>query len=152
MDNRDVALFGLTATFTRINRCLEDISEEEARKLPSGLTPLIWQAGHIAASDFSFAARADGKAKAPAGYDTLFSRGTGGEAQYPSLAEVKGTLARAQQALEAVARAADLSAPLDAPNYSNVGEMLTFVAYHRGYHVGKMTTLRALLHKPRLFG
>lgn len=149
---REIVLFGLNATFTRINRCLEEISEDEARRLPSGLTPVIWQVGHIAASDFTFAARADGKSKAPAGYDALFGRGTGGEAQYPSLEEVKGTLVRSQQALETVARAADLSAPLDAPNFSNVGEMLTFVAYHRGYHVGKMTTLRALLHKPRLFG
>ncbi|MGH7187137.1 MAG: DinB family protein, partial [Pseudomonadota bacterium] len=130
MDTRSVALFGLTATFTRINRCLEDISDDEARRLSSGLTPIIWQAGHIAASDFTFAARADGTSKVPAGYDALFSRGTGGEAQYPSLTEVKGTLARAQQALEAVARTADLNAPLDAPNYGNVGEMLTFVAYH----------------------
>jgi uncharacterized damage-inducible protein DinB len=149
---REIILFGLNATFTRINRCLEEISEDEARHLPSGLTPVIWQVGHIAASDFTFAARADGTSKAPAGYDALFGRGTGGEAQYPSLEEVKGTLVRSQQALETVARAADLSAPLDAPNFSNVGEMLLFVAYHRGYHVGKMTTLRALLHKPRLFG
>ena len=152
MDIRELASYGLTATFTRINRCLEDVSEDEARRLPSGLTPLIWQAGHIALSDLCFAARADGKSKAPMGYDTLFGRGTGGEAAYPPLAEAKDVFNRAQQALETVAKTADPNTALDSPNFRNVGEMLLFAAYHRGYHVGKMTTLRALLHKPRLFG
>lgn len=152
MDQRDVALFGLKATLTRVNRCLEEINDEEARRVPSGLTPLIWQVGHIATSDFGFAARAGGPSKAPAGYDALFGRGTGGEAAYPPLAEVVGTLTRAQEALEAVARTADLGATVETPNYATIGQMLTFVAYHRGYHVGKMTTLRALLGKPRLFG
>jgi uncharacterized damage-inducible protein DinB len=116
------------------------------------LTPIIWQVGHLAASDFGFAGRADGVSKAPAGYDAMFGRGTGGDQRYPPLVEVKDAMARAEQALEAAARSVDLNKALDAPNYKTVGEMLTFVAYHRGYHVGKMTTLRALLHKARLFG
>ena len=152
METRELVLYGLTATFTRINRCLEDISEDESRKLPSGLTPLVWQAGHIALSDMTFAARADGTLKAPTGYETLFGRGTGGEAAYPPLAEVKAALNRSQQALETVAKTIDPNTGLDSPNFHNVGEMLLFTAYHRGYHIGKMTTLRALLHKPRLFG
>ncbi|MFN3286306.1 MAG: hypothetical protein ACK45F_08505 [bacterium] len=41
---------------------------------------------------------------------------------------------------------------MDAPHYRNVGEMLALSAYHRGYHIGKMTTVRALLGKRRLFG
>jgi hypothetical protein len=152
MDMRELASYGLTATFTRINRCLEDVSEDDARKLPSGLTPLVWQAGHIALSDLTFAARADAMLKAPTGYETLFGRGTGGEAAYPPLAEVKDALKRSQQALETVAKTIDPNTAVDSPNFHNVGEMLLFTAYHRGYHVGKMTTLRALLHKPRLFG
>ena len=152
MNIQELTLYGLTATFTRINRCLEDISEEESRRLPSGLTPLVWQAGHIALSDVTFASRADGTLKAPAGYEALFGRGTGGEAAYPPFAEVKAALNRSNLALETVAKTADPNTAVDSPNFHNVGEMLLFVAYHRGYHVGKMTTLRALLHKPRLFG
>jgi hypothetical protein len=41
---------------------------------------------------------------------------------------------------------------VDGRNYRTAGEMLVFAIYHRGYHVGKATTLRALLKKPRLFG
>lgn len=150
---RDFLLYGLTATHTRLFRCLDDLTEDEARRSPAGgLSPIIWQAGHLALSDFGSARRADGRSAAPDGYGDLFKPGTGGEAPYPSLADVTEALRRAQQALEAAARTADLSAPVDAPNYKTVGEMLIFNSYHRGYHIGKITTLRALLKKPRLFG
>ena len=149
----DFLLYGLTATHTRLFRCLDDLTDDEARRSPAGgLSPIIWQAGHLALTDFNFARRADGRSAAPDGYGDLFKPGTGGEAAYPSLAEVKDALQRGQQALEAVARTADLSVPVDAPSYKTVGEMLIFTYYHRGYHIGKITTLRALLKKPRLFG
>lgn len=37
-------------------------------------------------------------------------------------------------------------------SYRSVGEALLFLTYHRGYHIGKITTLRALLGKQRVFG
>ncbi|MGQ0548295.1 MAG: DinB family protein [Armatimonadota bacterium] len=150
----DMALYGLTATHTRIHRCLEDIAEEDARRSPiPGLAPIVWQVGHLAWADFGFARRADGRTEMPDGYEGLFKpgTGTGGEA-YPSLDEVKNALDRAHRSLESVACSIDFGAPVEARNYSTVGEMLVFVCYHRGYHIGKMTTLRALLKKPRLFG
>lgn len=149
----ETLLYGLTATHTRIHRCLADLTDEEARRSPmAGLAPIIWQVGHLAWADSNMAHRVDGSSTAPDAYTDLFKTGTGGEAAYPPLAEVKEVLDRAQQSLEAAARAADPATPLEARNYSNVGEMLVFVSYHRGYHIGKMTTLRALLKKPRLFG
>ena len=149
----ETLLYGLTATHTRIHRCLADLIDEEARRSPmAGLAPIVWQVGHLAWADSSMARRVDGGSAAPDGYSDLFKTGTGGEAAYPPLAEVKEVLDRAQQSLEAVARSADPTTPLEARNYGNVGEMLVFASYHRGYHMGKMTTLRALLKKPRLFG
>ncbi len=90
----------------------------------------------------------------PAGYEALFKRGTGGGGgeTYPSLDEVKAAFDRAQQSLQNAARTVDLGTPVEARNYGNIGEMLVFTCYHRGYHIGKMTTLRALLKKARLFG
>jgi hypothetical protein len=152
MDARAAAQYGLTATYERMVRCLADLTDDEARGMPDGLTPIIWQAGHIALTDFQFARRADARSEAPAGYAGLFAAGTGGAAAYPPLAEVRDAAARAHAVLEAVARTADLGAPVEARNYGTIGEMLAFVLYHRGYHVGKMTTLRALLKKARLFG
>jgi hypothetical protein len=118
----------------------------------AGLAPIVWQVGHLVWADSSMARRVDGTSGMPDGYADLFKTGTGGDAAYPPLAEVKEALDRAQQSLEAAARTADPATPLEARNYSNVGEMLLFACFHRGYHIGKMTTLRALLKKPRLFG
>ncbi len=146
---RDALLFGLNATNVRLLEGLNDVTESEAQRAPvAGLSPIIWQAGHLALTDFNYARRADGTSVPPDGYAGLFNPGTGGEGKYPSLAEVRDVLSRAQQTLEGIARTADLNAPLDTPTYKTVGEMLVFVQYHRGYHIGKIMTLRALLKKP----
>lgn len=45
----------------------------------------------------------------------------------------------------------DLSQPFEKPDFfRNRGDVLVFACFHRGYHVGKIATLRALLNKPRL--
>jgi uncharacterized damage-inducible protein DinB len=139
---RELLLHGLRATHARLQRCLEDLSDEEAQTSPAGLSPIIWQAGHVATTDFAFARRVDG----------LFQMGTGGQAAYPPLAHVRGAVDRAQQVLEALAGSVALETPVQGRGYSTAGEMLIFAVYHRGYHVGKAATLRALLKKPRLFG
>jgi uncharacterized damage-inducible protein DinB len=89
VEPKDLLRYALEATRDRVIRCLEDLSEEEARRVVQGLSPVVWQVGHLAQAD--------------------------------------GVLL-------------------------SVGEMLAFSAYHRGYHIGKMATLRALLGKPRLLG
>ena len=152
MDTRDLLLYGLTVTHARLLRCLEDLSDDEARRTPHGLSPIVWQAEHIALTDATFARRADGRTEPPAGYETLFATGTGGPAAYPPLEQVRDAINRGQGRLEEIARTADPAARVDARHYSTLGEMLTFAIYHRGYHIGKITTLRALLGKPRLFG
>jgi uncharacterized damage-inducible protein DinB len=149
---RELLLHGLRATHARLQRCLEDLSDEEAQTSPAGLSPIIWQAGHVATTDFAFARRVDGRTEAPAGYADLFQMGTGGQAAYPPLAHVRGAVDRAQQVLEALAGSVALETPVQGRGYSTAGEMLIFAVYHRGYHVGKAATLRALLKKPRLFG
>jgi hypothetical protein len=149
---RELLTFGLSATHSRLLKCLDDIGEDEARQLPGGLSPIVWQAGHVATTDFAFARRAGGQTPIPSGYEAVFQMGTGGPAAYPPLAEVRGHVERAQQILQDLAKTAALDARVEGRSYSTVGEMLIFAAYHRGYHVGKITTLRALLKKPRLFG
>ncbi|MGQ0570307.1 MAG: DinB family protein [Armatimonadota bacterium] len=149
---RETLLYGLDATHTRMHKCLEDLTEDEARRSPDGLTPIIWQVGHIALVDAMFARRVDDRSATPSGYEDLFKAGTGGEANYPPLREVTDALNRSQQTVKAIAETVDAATPIDSPRYRNVGEMLTFLVYHRGYHVGKVTTLRALMKKARLFG
>jgi len=146
-------LYGLNATLSRLQRSIADLTEEEARVIPlDGLAPIIWQVGHVAFVDTSFARRVDGQSRAPDGYDALFKAGSGGRANYPPLAEVKGVLERGQRTWETIVQTVDPSTPVDSDRYANVGELVVFISYHRGYHIGKMNTLRALLKKPRLFG
>ena len=80
--------------------------------------------------------------------------GTGGAAKYPPLAEVRQAFEATHQALLKTAATADYDAPTPRPgnSYANVGELMVSACVHRAYHIGKMTTLRALLGKDRLFG
>jgi len=152
VDSRDVIRFGLTASFTRVLRCVEDVSEAEAGQLPNNLSPMIWQLGHLALSDGGFFRLAGGTSPAPDLFKGFFRTGSGGAADYPPLSDVKPVFEAAQRELEHLAQSADLAQRVESRNFATIGEMLVFAAYHRGYHIGKMTTLRALLGKPRLFG
>jgi uncharacterized damage-inducible protein DinB len=137
--------------YARLERALEGISEEEARRIPAGpLAPIVWQVGHLAVVDALWVQRGGGTYQVPPHYTDLFKPGTGGDAAYPALGEVWSTFGNAHHALRAFVDEADLDRPLEHPAgaYTNVGGMLLYACYHRGYHAGKMGTLRALLGKP----
>ncbi len=150
--NRDVALIEAARTNHILLRTLGDLDEGELQRSPAGgLSPIIWQVGHIASSD-AFFARLCGHTFAPdAAFEALFGRRTGGVKPYPPRAEVTLVYEAARAALESVARTADLSQPVEYERFKTVGDVLSFAYFHRGYHIGKICTLRALLSKPRLF-
>lgn len=152
MNGRDLIRFGLDASFSRAMRCVDDLSDEEARRSPHGLSPIVWQLGHLALSDNGYLSRIGAQPSVPGSYVDLFKSGSGGQADYPRLHDVRMGFTAGQHALEELLLELDIAREVDARNYKTVGEMLIFAAYHRGYHIGKMTTLRALLAKPRLFG
>ena len=121
--------------------------------LRRSMAPIAWQAGHIAYYDAIMAHRCDGKTAAPAAFEALFKMGTGADpAAYPSLPALREAFVAIHAALVDIATHRSPSDPVDSPRYTNVGEALAFTLYHRGYHVGKITTLRAMIRKPRLFG
>ena len=138
----------------RLRLCVADVTDEEAGRVQAGLlAPIVWQLGHVALVDAGFAQKAGGTCAIPPRFIDLFRAGSGGTGDYPPLADVWAAFDAAHEALVGVARTVDGAVPLDgAGRYHNIGEMLIFCTYHRGYHVGKITTLRALLGKPRLFG
>lgn len=154
MEIQQVLLYGLNATMTRLHRSIGDLTDEEAGRSPiDGLAPIIWQVGHVAFTDAYLARKVDGRSRVPDGYPERFRSGSGGPANYPPLAEVKEVAAASQRSVEELVRATDLATPLESDRYgSNVAELIMFICQHRGYHIGKMNTLRALLKKPRLFG
>ena len=149
---RDLIVYGLDSSFTRVIRCVEDLTDAEAAARPHGLTPVIWQLGHLVVSDAGYLRHAGGEVELPAEFPDLFGMGTGGAAAFPPLGAVRPRFEEIQRRLLEAARRVDLDRPAEGRSYRTAGQVLIFVGYHRGYHIGKMTTLRALLRKPRLFG
>lgn len=148
----DISLHQLNFSYGIILRLLSDVAEAEAQRSPAGnLSPIVWQAGHVACADATFAAVAGRPFAVPAGFEELFGRRTGGVKPYPPLSDVKPVLEGAHQALCAVAQSMDLTERVQGPEiFRNRGDVLAFTGVHRGYHQGKIATLRALLGKPRL--
>lgn len=141
----------LDTSYGRLHRALEGVTEEEGRRFMAGrLAPIVWQIGHLAVVDAMYVQRGGGSFTVQPRYPDLFKPGTGGDADYPALHEVWATFSGAHRALLKVADEADYARPLEHPSgiYTNVGEMLIYACFHRGYHVGKTATLRALLDKP----
>ncbi len=150
--NQDVALIEVARTNQILLRTLGDLNEEELQLSPAGgLSPIIWQVGHLATQDAYFARLCGHDFTPDASVEALFGRGIGGARPYPPLAEVRPIYDAAQGALEEVARTSDLNQPVQAKMFKTVGDVVSFACFHRGYHIGKICTLRALLGKPRLF-
>ena len=143
----------LQRSHERVQRCLADLSEEDAQRCPlPRLSPIVWQVGHLALYDGRAVQKAGTVWTGPEAYERLFLAGTGGPAGYPPIWQVRETFDRTHSAILRIAEEADLARPVEGQMYTNVGGMLIFACVHRGYHIGKMTTLRALLDKPVLFG
>lgn len=143
----------LDGTFTRVQRVLTDITEEDGRAGPQGLTPVVWQVGHIALTDSRALPRLAIPVQIPQTYEALFTTGTGGAADYPPLDSVVPVMAQVNTQLRQTALKGDLDQAIEGTrSYRTAGEALVFLIYHRGYHIGKITTLRALLGKQRIFG
>ncbi|MDQ7849513.1 MAG: DinB family protein [Armatimonadota bacterium] len=153
IDPRGLLAEMLDGTAHRIHRVLTDISEEDARARPQGLAPIVWQVGHIALVDARALVRSGVAVEVPPAFEPLFTAGSGGEADYPPLASVLPVLDRVNDRLRQLALEGDLARKVEGTHsYATAGEALLFLLYHRGYHIGKITTLRALLGKGRVFG
>lgn len=148
MDARTFVTYMLGVSHDRLREAVDGVSETDARRVLAGrLTPIIWQVGHLALVDGIYVRRAGGDSPVPARYAELFKQGSGGEQDYPPLPEVWNVFGTTHRALIDRAGGADYQAAVDAPSYKTVGEMLMYSSYHRGYHIGKIMTLRSLLGK-----
>lgn len=138
----------LDRTVDRVAQLVRDVSEEDVRARPHGLAPIAWQVGHIATVDGKALTRAGLASPVPETYPPLFDTGTGREGDYPPLSELLSLLALCNADARTLALEGDLDRPIEGVrSYASPGEALLFLTYHRGYHVGKITTLRALLGK-----
>lgn len=137
----------------RILASLADLSADELLARPNGLVPVIWHVGHVAFYDALLAKRAGETPAIPEGYEELFKYGSTGSDSLPPADDVIRFFHEAHSGLLNLAQG-DLDRPVQAPlqSYQTVGEGLMRMLYHRGYHHGKIMTLRSLLNKSRLLG
>jgi DinB family protein len=156
MDSRALLRDQLGATHQILVRSLADISDDESRRIPvAALSPVIWHLGHLVVTDAHIARKAGGMAAAaPVDYAPLFKTGTGGKADYPPLGEIASAFDGTHAALGRAVAEAKLDAPNEGPIglWKDVTGMMMFANNHRWYHIGKITSLRSLLSKRRLFG
>lgn len=152
MDLQEIIESQLRTSAGSMQGVLKEISPEDAVKRPQNLAPIIWQAGHIAYYEALLVHEIAGEGlDVPDDYEQLFKQGSGGDADYPPFADVLAVLERSQANVLELAEG-DLTKPLAGePLYTTVGGALLFTHYHRGYHFGKVMTLRGLLGKPILF-
>jgi len=140
-----------------VTRSLGEVSDDEANRVFDGpLAPFVWQVGHLAWADLYLlkAAGASPSLTLPDSFEPLFKTGTGGKAAYPSLETVQRAFDQAHEAAMKAAAELDPDTPRESSQgfWKNSGGVLLFLNGHRWYHIGKMTSLRALLGKPRVFG
>ena len=148
MDTKGYVTQMLSLSHARLREAIDGVSDADARRVMAGkLTPVVWQVGHLALVDGNYVRRAGGESPVPAQYAELFKQGSGGEQDYPPIAEVWNVFDTTHRALMDRAAGADYQAPIDAPAYKTVGDMLLYSTYHRGYHIGKIMSLRGLLGK-----
>jgi len=157
MEDRALIQQQLAVSHQIVKHCLGDVNEGEAGRLPAPtLSPVIWQVGHLAVTNSNFIQRAGvtSGTTLPERYPELFKTGTGGAADYPSLSEAVKAFDETHEALMRAVAETKLDASSEGPRglWKNYGEMFSFANAHRWYHIGKITSLRALLGKPRLFG
>lgn len=136
----------------RILAALADLSPPEFVSRPQGLASILWQVGHLGLSDKNLLKRVPAPVEIPEGYNVLFGRGSGNGSLPPT--EVVLALFRDAHAGLLGLAVQDLERPLASPTdaYRTVGAGLMSMVHHRGYHYGKIMTLRALLGKARLLG
>jgi hypothetical protein len=153
MDARGYVTQMLNLSHHRVREAIDGVTDAEARQVLGGrLTPIVWQVGHLALVDSIYVKRSGGESPVPPRYAELFKQGSGGAQEYPPLSEVWQVFDTTHRALADRAAGAEYATPLQpagtaAPAYKTVGEMLLYASYHRGYHVGKIMSLRGLLGK-----
>jgi len=152
MDFREVYRNQLTFSANSLLETTQDLTEEEGARRPHGLAPVVWQLGHITYYDARLVSQARGtELMVPASYGQLFAAGTSGEGPFPPLAEVRETFRRVnEEVLKLLELPCELEVP-SGPGKSSLAQAVMFTIYHRGWHNGKIMTLRALLGKPIMF-
>lgn len=141
---------------------LDATPESDWFQMPSGITHVAYQVGHLAIAQFRLCLkrcrgdRPDDDTLLPPAYLDLFGKlsPSPDESAYPPLADIKATFDRVHERVLAelpAVREPDLDLPplLPHPKCQTRGECLAWASAHEMLHAGQIGLLRRLLgHKP----
>ncbi len=135
-------------------RCLDGLSDEDARKRLLPMNCISWMIGHVANQEhFYWCAMGQGKFVAPGLNDLV---GFGKPASTPSLDEMWAVWRRVTETADFYLDAItddDLSTFLEfngKPSRENIGTMLLRNIYHYWFHIGEAHAVRQQLGHPNL--
>ncbi len=142
---------------------LEDIPEDKLTHQPCAAgNHALWIAGHLAQADDYFMTHVGNKpARCTESWGKLFGMGSTPKpdaATYPSLSEIKNSLADNREALLGwfgSMSGEDLNKPLpdDYKSFAaDFGMLMTSIAWHEGMHTGQLTVVRKSLSLAPKFG
>lgn len=160
---RDRAVAHIRFTHDSVNSFVKGVDRTQATaQAPGNPNHVVWTLGHLATSYHWFANCVDGKgSKPPEGYDKLFGMGskpTDNPAEYPSLEEVAQAFSDARDRVVEAANALTNETLFSAPAQDTQGwitdrhDALLKAAWHNGWHIGQLASLRKALGLPAVFG
>jgi len=133
----------------RLLETLDGVTPAEAAARPDGLIPAIWHVGHVGVHHSYILRHVGYGPDIPEGWEEIFRKGSDGSGPYPRLDEVTAWFQSVREQIVRLAGEEErYSVPMEGAAWSTVGEALIWAHNHCGYHVGKVSTLRALLGKP----
>jgi uncharacterized damage-inducible protein DinB len=153
MSGKSIAFqFGFAPRAVALN--IEGVSEEDARKRPTGGGNSInWVVGHIISSRQGVLTLLGAEPTWPRETTDAYARGTSGDipaaAELPLsrlLEDLSATTPIIVERLEALS-GEELAAPSSNPEQT-LGQRLAFLVFHESYHVGQLGLLRRLIGKP----
>lgn len=160
---RDRAIAHVKFTHDTLNNFTKGFTREQATaQAPGNPNHLIWTLGHLTITYHWFANCVDGKGtKPPEGYEKLFNMGTkptDNPSDYPSLEEVTAAFGEAVQRVTSAAETLTAET-MFAPPAQDTGGWVTDrydavlkAAWHNGWHVGQLASLRKAMGMPAMFG
>ncbi len=160
---RDRAVAHLKYTHDTVNSFIKGFDRSQATaQAPGNPNHVIWTLGHLTTTYHWFANCIDGKGgRPPENYEKLFGMGSkpsDNPAEYPSLEEVTQAFADACDRLTAAAQSLTQETIYAAPAQDTQGwitdrhDALLKAAWHNGWHIGQLASLRKSLGLPAVFG
>jgi uncharacterized damage-inducible protein DinB len=155
------AAFLLSASAKLLNRMVADLSTAELTAQPiAGANSIAWILGHLTFVDRRAIRKILGNApELPEGYEAQFQMTGKLAEQQNTLPDVRFIIEKFNENralfIESLTKVTPemTREPMESKSglFSTLGEMISFLSVHTGFHTGQVSSIRRILGKPPLF-